>query len=62
VGTTLYTFRSEIDANYIASLRPRIGIPVGGAVLYATGGVAVTTLKFNHSFTATSYRRLLVTA
>ena len=49
-GAATYTFRSEIDANYIASLRPRIGIPVGGMLLYATGGVAVTTLNYEHNF------------
>ena len=52
-GTTLYTFRNEIDANYIFSARPRIGMPMGSGILYATGGVAVTTLKYDHSFRAT---------
>ena len=50
VGPATYTFRGEIDANYIASLRPRIGIPVGNAILYATGGLALTTLKYEHDF------------
>jgi outer membrane immunogenic protein len=48
-----YTFTNEIDANYIASLRPRIGKLVGDTLLYATGGVAVTTLKYQHHFRGT---------
>jgi outer membrane immunogenic protein len=50
---TLYTFVNEIDANYIVSARPRVGVLVGGGLLYATGGVAVTTLKYDHSFRGT---------
>jgi outer membrane immunogenic protein len=50
LGPALYTFRNEIDANYVATLRPRIGIPVGGALIYATGGLALTTLKYEHNF------------
>ena len=49
-GSITYTFRGEVDANYIASLRPRVGILVGNALLYATGGVALTTLKYEHDF------------
>lgn len=52
-GTTLYTFHNEMDANYIFSARPRLGMMVGSGVLYATGGLAVTTLKYKHSMTAT---------
>jgi outer membrane immunogenic protein len=50
LGAATYKFTNEIDANYIASLRPRIGIPFGGMLLYATGGVALTTLKYDHHF------------
>jgi outer membrane immunogenic protein len=52
-GRSLYTFRNEIDADYIFSARPRVGVTVGDMLIYATGGVAVTTLKYEHSFTAT---------
>jgi outer membrane immunogenic protein len=51
LGTATYTFTNEIDANYIASLRPRIGVLAGDVLLYATGGVAMTTLKYEHHFT-----------
>jgi outer membrane immunogenic protein len=50
VGQATYTFRNEIDANYIASLRPRVGMLVGPGLLYATGGAAMTTLKYTHNF------------
>lgn len=53
LGVTTYTFRSEIDANYLATLRPRIGMPVGNSMLYATGGLALTTLNYKHSFRGT---------
>lgn len=48
-----YTFRNAIDTNYIATLRPRVGLQVNGALLYVTGGVAMTTLKYEHDFTGT---------
>jgi opacity protein-like surface antigen len=51
-STTIYTFNSEIEANYIASVRPRVGVLVGTGLLYATGGVALTTLKYDHSLRA----------
>ena len=40
-------------ANYIASARPRVGVLVGGGLLYATGGVALTTLNYHHSLKGT---------
>jgi outer membrane immunogenic protein len=49
-GSPFYTFRSSIQANYIASLRPRVGFQVAGALVYLTGGVALTTLKYQHDF------------
>ena len=51
LGTATYTFTNEIDANYMASLRPRVGFLVGDVLLYATGGIAMTTLKYEHHFT-----------
>lgn len=50
ISPASYTFRNKIDANYIASLRPRIGFVVGGVLVYATGGVAMTTLNYEHDF------------
>jgi outer membrane immunogenic protein len=50
---TLYTFRNEIEAHYVFTARPRIGIPFASGLLYATGGAAVTTLKYEHSFRGT---------
>jgi outer membrane immunogenic protein len=51
-GTTVYTFRSEIDADYLITARPRVGMLVGSGLLYATGGVALTTLNYSHAFRA----------
>lgn len=50
---THYTFDSDLEANFIASIRPRVGIPFAGGLLYATGGVAVTKLHYKHDFTST---------
>lgn len=51
IGVATYTFTNEIDTNYMASLRPRIGTLLGDVLVYATGGVALTTLKYEHHFT-----------
>jgi outer membrane immunogenic protein len=53
VGQATYTFRNQIDVDYIFSARPRIGVLVGSGLLYGTGGVAFTKLKYEHSFRGT---------
>ena len=57
----LYTFHSKIDANYVASLRPRIGVPIAGALVYVTGGVAMTTLNYEHRFLGAGFNDLFGT-
>ncbi len=44
-------FTDEVKANWIATLRPRIGVLVGGILPYVTGGLAVTTIKHTHGVT-----------
>jgi outer membrane immunogenic protein len=53
VGASTYTFSSELSANYLATLRPRAGMLINGNLLYATGGLAVTTLNYKHDFRGT---------
>jgi outer membrane immunogenic protein len=48
-----YTFHNELDADYVLTLRPRIGTDFAGGIAYATGGLALTQLNFKHSFRAT---------
>jgi outer membrane immunogenic protein len=50
VPAALYTFRNEIDVDYVATLRSRVGVPVGSGIAYLTGGVALTTIKYQHDF------------
>lgn len=49
----LYTFHNKLETNYVASLRPRVGFLVGDVLVYATGGVAMTTLNYEHDFRGT---------
>ena len=37
------------SANYLATVRPRLGYATGSALIYVTGGLAVTTLQQSHS-------------
>ena len=48
-GGTVYTFHNEIEADYIATARTRIGVPVGSGIVFATGGLAMTSLTYSHS-------------
>ncbi len=36
------TYLLQAQSNYLASIRARIGIPIGDAILYGTGGLAFT--------------------
>lgn len=49
---TTYTFHNELDADYVLTLRPRIGTDFAGGIAYATGGLALTQLNYSHSFRA----------
>lgn len=48
-GST-YTFRSQIEMDYVATLRGRLGVPAGNWLFYGTGGLAVTTIDYSHQF------------
>lgn len=48
-----YTLTQEVKSNWIATVRPRVGITGGNALFYATGGLAVTDVKYNATFTDT---------
>src|SRR5262249_50809862 len=39
----------EASADYLVTIRPRVGFTSGTALIYATGGLAITTLKQSHS-------------
>jgi opacity protein-like surface antigen len=39
----------DASANYLATVRPRLGYATGSALIYVTGGLAVTTLQQSHS-------------
>jgi outer membrane immunogenic protein len=49
-----FTFTDSVSTNWIATIRPRIGLTTGPALFYVTGGLALTNFKYDHNFTATS--------
>jgi outer membrane immunogenic protein len=50
---TAFTIQSSTKADWLYTLRPRIGIVSGHWMLYATGGLAVTNLRSSFLFTDT---------
>lgn len=45
-----FTVTNQVDADWMFTLRPRIGFVSGAALIYATGGLAVAKLNQSHSF------------
>ncbi len=45
-----FVVSQTMGADWIATLRPKIGWAVGDAAVYGTGGIALTTLKFDAQF------------
>ena len=41
--------RDEVSADYLATVRARLGYAAGSTLIYVTGGLAVTNLKHTHS-------------
>jgi outer membrane immunogenic protein len=39
----------DASADYLITIRPRVGFASGSALIYATGGLAITTLHQSHS-------------
>jgi outer membrane immunogenic protein len=53
VSGSVYTFRDDLKSYYITTLRPRIGTPIWRALVYGTGGAALSTLTATNHFTGT---------
>jgi outer membrane immunogenic protein len=47
--TTGLDIVDEASSNYLVTIRPRVGFASGSALIYVTGGLAITTLKQSHS-------------
>jgi outer membrane immunogenic protein len=45
-----FTVHDDIKANWLLTLRPRLGFVVGNALIYATGGLAGASEKYAHNY------------
>lgn len=45
-----FTIRHHVSTNWLYTLRPRIGYSIGRWLIYGTGGMAVSKIKFNGEF------------
>lgn len=45
-----FTTTDSYEANWLFTLRPRVGVVSGNALFYVTGGLAVTQIKQSHTF------------
>ena len=50
---TSFTLTREVESNWIATFRPKLGVAAGDAMFYATGGLALTDVNYNSTFTDT---------
>ena len=50
---TNFTVRNHVSADWMATLRPRLGYAAGNWLFYGTGGLALTSLKGSFNFTDT---------
>ena len=46
-----FTMNQEVKTDWLFTMRPRIGFAANNWLLYATGGLAVTNLKYSNTFT-----------
>jgi outer membrane immunogenic protein len=53
VPTTRFSLDQSITSDWMMTVRPRVGVAFKKALLYATGGVAVTNIKYSAKFTDT---------
>ncbi len=53
-GGTVYTVASALDTDWLFTARGRIGWAFGNALLFATGGLAVTNVEASHSYVDTN--------
>ena len=50
-GVTPFTISQSLTTNYLATVRPRIGIGADRNLAYITGGVAFTQVSYTESYT-----------
>ena len=50
-GVTPFTISQSLTTNYLATVRPRIGIGAARNLAYITGGVAFTQVSYTESYT-----------
>ena len=48
-----FTIDQAVESDWLFTARPKVGVAAGKALVYATGGVAVTNLKYAGLFTDT---------
>ena len=48
-----FTLTQEVKSSWIATIRPKLGVAAGNAMFYATGGLALTDVRYNSTFTDT---------
>ena len=49
--TVMFTTQSNVSTDWLWTFRPRVGVATQSFLVYATGGVAVTNLKYSENFT-----------
>lgn len=49
--TSTFEIAQSVKTNWMFTARPRVGVAAGPALLYATGGVAMTDVEYNAVFT-----------
>jgi outer membrane immunogenic protein len=45
-----YSTANSVSSSWLATLRPRAGVAVGRALIYVTGGLAATNLRYDTTF------------
>jgi outer membrane immunogenic protein len=51
IGISSFTTSNSVTTDWLVTLRPRVGYAVDRTLFYATGGLALTEVKFGSSFT-----------
>ncbi|MFM9904058.1 MAG: outer membrane protein [Pyrinomonadaceae bacterium] len=52
-GTSRFTINQATKTRWLLTARPRVGVAVGNAMIYGTGGLAVTDINYAATFTDT---------
>ncbi|MEQ1922712.1 MAG: outer membrane beta-barrel protein [Pyrinomonadaceae bacterium] len=52
-GTARFTINQATKTRWLMTVRPRVGVAVGNAMIYGTGGLAVTDVNYAATFTDT---------